>query len=95
MSSISLWSGSWFSLKCCPKKSFKAYAKKVNADFLCIKEYKDIFKYIPANSFFEKAILEKLNLGDLLNDYERVLYIDADILITPKAKDIFSNPTIF
>lgn len=36
------------------KKSFKAYAKKVNADFLCIKKYKDIFKYIPANSFLKK-----------------------------------------
>jgi len=73
------------------KKSFRAYAKKVNADFLCITEYKNDFKYIAAKNFFEKAILEKLNLGKFLKDYERVLYVDADILITPKANNIFSK----
>lgn len=72
------------------KKSFKAYARKINADFLSITKFKNNFKSIAPKSSFEKAILEKLNLGKLLNDYERVLYVDADILITPKAKDIFS-----
>ena len=73
------------------KKSFKAYAEKVNADFVSITKVKNNFKSITPKSSFEKAILEKLNLGKFLIDYERVLYIDADILITPKAKDIFNK----
>ncbi|NDH10089.1 MAG: hypothetical protein EBY16_10910, partial [Gammaproteobacteria bacterium] len=72
------------------KKSFKSYAKKVNADFLCITKASSILK--PKNNnnkLFFDALFQKVSLGSLSDEYERVLYLDADILITPHAKNIF------
>ena len=74
------------------KKSFKNYAKKVNADFLCITKASSILKPNNNNNnnkLFFDALFQKINLGSLSDKYERVLYLDADILITPHAKNIF------
>jgi len=72
------------------KKSFKDYAKKVNADFLCIdKVPKDLYPFYKSTNFLD-ALFAKLNLGKLLLKYERILYLDGDILITPHAKNIFN-----
>ena len=70
------------------KRSFKEYAKKVNADFLCITKPSAILKSNKNKLFFE-ALFQKISLGHLSDNYERVLYLDADILITPHAKNIF------
>ena len=76
------------------KRSFKEYAKKVNADFLCITKPSGILKPNNNNNnnnnkLFFDALFQKISLGDLSDKYERVLYLDADILITPHAKNIF------
>jgi lipopolysaccharide biosynthesis glycosyltransferase len=74
------------------KRSFKEYAKKVNADFLCITKPSSILKPNNNNNnnkLFFDALFQKISLGDSSDKYERVLYLDADILITPHAKNIF------
>lgn len=72
------------------KKSFKDYANKVNADFLCIdKVHKKLYPFYKSNNLLD-ALFEKLNLGIFLKKYERILYLDGDILITPHAQNIFN-----
>jgi lipopolysaccharide biosynthesis glycosyltransferase len=61
----------------------------VNADFLCITKPSTILKPNNNNKLFFDALFQKISLGDLSDNYERVLYLDADILITPHAKNIF------
>ncbi len=55
------------------------YAKKCNADFLY--DQIDDFKY---------PLFGKFNVGGLLSKYDRVLYLDCDILIRPDAPNIFA-----
>jgi lipopolysaccharide biosynthesis glycosyltransferase len=73
------------------KKTFESYAKKVNADFICLERPSHIFQ--STNKNYNKnaldALFEKISLGTFANKYDQVLYIDADILITPHAEDIF------
>lgn len=71
------------------KKSFMDYAKKVDADFICLTEYSGDFESISKSNILHEALFEKLALGRFLKKYQRILYLDGDILITPKAKNIF------
>ena len=72
------------------KKSFSAYADRVGADLIFITKSSDNFEYVGRkNSPFIKALCEKLNLEKYLRYYERVLYLDGDILIAPDARDVF------
>ena len=69
--------------------SFQHYADKVGADLII----SDSLNY-PINIENPKysaspAWAEKLRIGKLLKEYDRVLYVDADILITPNAKNVF------
>lgn len=69
--------------------AFKHYAKRVNADVIVA----DSLHY-PINIESPKysanpAWAEKLYIGELLKTYDRVLYVDADLLIHPEARDIF------
>jgi len=73
------------------KKSFVDYAKKVDADFLCITEYSGDFESLSKSNMLHEALFEKISLGRFLKKYQRVLYIDGDILITPHAKNIFNE----
>jgi lipopolysaccharide biosynthesis glycosyltransferase len=72
------------------KKSFNDYAKKVKADFLCLTENRSLLQSKQRSKMLE-ALFIKICLGDLSKDYERVLYLDADILVTPHAKNIFDE----
>lgn len=58
--------------------TFKAYANKIGADFLAI-----------TKSTSSSPHWEKFQIYDLLNKYERILYIDSDILIRPDSPNIF------
>jgi ADP-heptose:LPS heptosyltransferase len=58
---------------------FKAYAKKVGADLVIWRDQGN----------HSMPHYRKLDLGDMLNQYERVCYIDADIIIRDDAPDIF------
>ena len=65
--------------------AIKAYADKIDADFMVISERK-ISK--------TTAHWEKFQIFDLLNDYERILYIDTDIIVrddTPNMFDMVPN----
>lgn len=69
--------------------SFRYYAERVGADLIV----SDSLHY-PINIDNPKysanpAWAEKLRIGELLKQYDRVLYLDADILISPYAEDIF------
>lgn len=60
------------------------YSKKVNSDFIVLN--KPDCKYHTCN---------KYQIGNFLNEYKRVLYLDADIVIKPNSPDIFSkNPLV-
>jgi lipopolysaccharide biosynthesis glycosyltransferase len=63
-------------------KYMKDYADKCDADYLPLNELKINHNHI----FFEKFYFV-----DLLNQYDRVLYVDADVLVTPTAKNIFNE----
>jgi lipopolysaccharide biosynthesis glycosyltransferase len=73
------------------KKSFEEYAKKVDADFICINRPSHIFKSTNKNHNKNAldALFEKISMGSFVREYEQVLYLDADILITPHAEDVF------
>jgi lipopolysaccharide biosynthesis glycosyltransferase len=67
----------------CPRHSLpihERYCEKYNLDLHVITENKIRWRDLG----FEKFIAV-----DLLNDYDRVLYIDGDVLITPQAPNIF------
>ena len=74
------------------KKTFEEYAKKVNAKFICIDRPSHIFQLTNKNYSRNavNALLEKISLGSFSREYDQILYIDADILITPHAEDIFA-----
>jgi lipopolysaccharide biosynthesis glycosyltransferase len=59
-------------------ESIKKYAEKIKTD-LVIKYYSEL----------ENCIFEKFFIKDLLKIYDRVLWIDADILIKENADDLF------
>lgn len=77
--------------------SFQYYAKRVGADLIISDALS--YKIDVTNPQFHAspAWAEKLRIGELLNEYDRVLYLDADILISPHAADIFEqfkNPDV-
>jgi lipopolysaccharide biosynthesis glycosyltransferase len=62
----------------CP--SFKLYAEKIKADLKIITEKKI---NIPP------LYMEKFQVYDMFNDYDRILLLDCDILIHPKCPNLF------
>lgn len=71
--------------------SFKYYADKVGADLIVSDElhYPIVIKNPRYNA--SPAWTEKLRIDALLTEYDRVLYVDADVLITPHARNIFDQ----
>ncbi|MHA1819592.1 MAG: glycosyltransferase [Promethearchaeota archaeon] len=62
------------------------YAKKINADFIWINSRRVNYNKVKN---VNPVLFEKYQIYDILEDYDRVLYIDSDVLITPHAKNIF------
>lgn len=61
----------------------ETYARRCGADFVVID------KPALAGRFGLPARYEKFQLFDLLDQYERVLFLDNDILVSPDAPDVF------
>lgn len=61
-------------------KTINEYSKKCNADHFILNK-----SVINKHSIY----FEKFYFVKLLEEYERVLYIDTDVLITPESKNIF------
>ncbi len=59
----------------------RAYASKIEADHVVISERK--FKT-------EVICYEKLQIKELLQTYDRILYLDTDIIVKPNCPDLFS-----
>lgn len=66
----------------------KDYAKKVNADFLVLDDKYDAKDAVGGigNGVYQFRIFEHYNLHE---EYDRILSIDNDLLITPKCPNVF------
>jgi lipopolysaccharide biosynthesis glycosyltransferase len=71
--------------------SFDHYAKKVGADLVVSREMHYPITIENPRHTASPAWTEKLYIKELLKDYDRVLYLDADIIINPDADDIFAT----
>ncbi|MCG9748459.1 glycosyltransferase [Shewanella sp. Isolate8] len=71
--------------------SFKQYAEKVSADLIISDQLH--YKLHVNNKKFDAspAWSEKLYMQEILKEYDRVLYLDADMLISPWAENIFEQ----
>lgn len=68
-------------------ESISEYAKKVSADFIM---RTDILDHVLSDEKdYKNVIMEKFYIKELLKYYDRVLYLDADVLIMPNAPNIF------
>ncbi len=71
------------------RQSMELYAKRVNADLIIrTKQLTNLFEQ-KVSLNVTTACFEKLFIEDLLQTYDRVLYLDADILIHPNSPNIF------
>lgn len=59
----------------------KGYAQRVGADFIAL----SVRKFQPPAT----PHWEKLQLGDLLNEYDRLLWLDSDVIVRSDAPDLF------
>lgn len=66
------------------ENQMRAYAGRCNADFVLINEWIDKDRKRDAYS-------QKLLVADYLNEYELVLFLDLDVIISPNCPDIFEN----
>jgi len=62
----------------------RAYAQKVDADFIKI-ENKVMDKLI----IYPFPCFEKFQMKDMLDNYERIIYLDADILVQKDTPNLF------
>ncbi len=69
--------------------SFQRYADQVGADLVVAEELHYPITLENPRHTASKAWTEKLYIGELLKQYDRVLYLDADIIVAPHARDIF------
>jgi lipopolysaccharide biosynthesis glycosyltransferase len=69
--------------------SFQRYAELVGADLVVAEELHYPITLDNPRHTASKAWTEKLYIGELLKKYDRVLYLDADIIVAPHARDIF------
>ncbi|MDF5720718.1 MAG: glycosyltransferase [Rhizonema sp. PD37] len=58
----------------------KAYAEKLGADFIIIDKPKLNLNYVH---------FEKYQIYDLLENYERIIFLDTDIIVNPKCPNLF------
>ena len=69
--------------------AMKAYAKKIGADYIAMTECTVEAEGVEGLSNKERACLQKLAVESLFDRYNRVLFLDADVLVLPDAPDIF------
>ncbi len=75
-------------------QSFEKYAKRVGADLIRVTEFSKHNTILSQGHLQRHAAwFEKTQMGNLLKKYDRVLYLDADIIISPNAPDIFEKYT--
>ncbi|MFA6285808.1 MAG: glycosyltransferase [Opitutaceae bacterium] len=65
---------------------FRAYARKHGFDFIVLDQWK-IRRWWPLNRR-KRSHFEKLQMHELLAAYDRIIYLDGDILISPDCPDL-------
>ncbi len=73
--------------------SFQQYADKVGADLIVSQEIHYPINIGNPRHTASPAWTEKLYMKELLKNYDRVLYLDADIIVAPHAENIFDTYT--
>lgn len=68
----------------CVQAGFEAYADKCNAELIIIDK-------APDPAFKRNILSQKLLIPSLVSDYDLVLFLDCDILISENAPDIFTT----
>lgn len=71
--------------------SFQAYADRVGADLILSRELHYPLTFSDTKYDASPAWSEKMRIGDLLKEYDRVLYLDSDIIVKPTARDVFDE----
>jgi hypothetical protein len=64
------------------KPYFEHYAKRTDANFVVIE-----------HCGYKNGKFAKLHLGELLNRYERILFVDVDAILLPTCPDLFRQST--
>ena len=67
-------------LACLTHPSLRAYASRIGADFFCI-DFQEISKTTPH--------WEKFQIATLLETYDRILYLDTDIIVRNDCQSLF------
>jgi len=71
-------------LRAFTEPTFRAYAEKIGADYFCIEQ----------NLYPDDLSLMHLNKGqlfDLLEQYDRIIYLDLDTVVSPQCRDLFAE----
>ena len=68
---------------------FARYATRIGVDLVTIKNERISYDDGKKHQTYEKAWLQKFILGELLELYDRILFLDADIVIHPRTDNIF------
>ena len=71
--------------------SFRHYAKRIGAELEIATELHYPIKFSHPKHAASPAWTEKLYINELLKKYDRVLYLDADVIVTPHARNIFEE----
>jgi len=66
------------------------YAKKLDADFHCISSYAAKRHYTNGRESNQAYVIKCAAIYDLLETYDRILYVDDTICIHPDTPDLFS-----
>lgn len=69
------------------RQMFQAVSKRYDWSFEIINERK--IGFVPMRKKIRRIHFEKFQVGQLLNIYDRILYLDSDILINPSFPNIF------
>ena len=70
-------------------ETVKAYAKRVGADYFHMEEE---LVDVPMKGAGARVYFQKYYFLDLLNDYDKVLYVDADVVIRETCPNLFLKP---
>lgn len=68
-----------------------AYARRHGLELVPLREERLDLTVLRWRRRYRNRHLEKFQIYDLLADYDRILYVDADVLIHPEAPNIFDH----
>lgn len=64
--------------------TMKAYAEKINADFIVIDKIPETYHFLEYSAYWAKFILK-----DYLDEYSRIIYFDLDVIVSVHCPNLF------